>query len=443
MKSPRFEIEISKRKIDEKSHLLILLWFVCSFTLGPNLLSQIIVIPPLRTVFLILSCLIMFRTLSGRIKLQNLKRNSYGRIIILGFVIYNMSLLLAAANNTNSDENFAGIFGNILLLIILILASMIMTEKIFTKCMNLYCIVLSVFAAFSIIVTLAILFLHVPPVNEFVAQEGRVYQNYIIALTEVAIDTIDIKRAGSFYDEPGTFAMFLTPAILWTAIVTPSTLIISILLVAFLLTFSVGGWMALGLSVVYVAMISPRVIKGYNHVIFTIVWLIVVITCVSYLFSVVDVSWMTKYVDNKFSGNEVPTAIAAASGGSSAEARLNEIDSFLKILSDKPRGYGVYPNQMNIQFSIGVMASSIQGGLLGVIGYSIAFGGILMGLVQHLIYGRSSRSNHDLLSNHVVSILAANLSLMIMSFQRIDLLHCYIGIFMCSFMISCPTQVQK
>jgi hypothetical protein len=356
-----------------------------------------------------------------------------------------MSLLIAAANNNNSDENIAGIFGNIFLLVILVLASMIMTEEIFTKCMNFYCVILSIFAAFSIIVTLAILFLHIPPFGEFVAAEGRVYEDYIIALTEVSIDTIDIKRAGSFYDEPGTFAMFLTPAILWTMIVTPSTLRILILLTAFLLTFSVGGWMALAISIAYVAGISPHVIKKHSRIVIIIIWLMVTITCVSYLFSIFDVSWMIKYVDNKFSGNEISAStLATVNGASSADIRRNEIDDFLKILSDKPIGYGVHPNRITAKFSVGIMAASVQGGILGAIGYLIAFSGIVIGLTQHyFLRGKSLLLNHNLLSDRVVCILAANVSLVFMSFQRIDLFHCYAGIFICSFMISCPTQLKK
>jgi hypothetical protein len=411
--------------------LLIIAWFIESCTLGPNLISQFVAPPTARTLFTVTTLAILILMVMGKIKPKRdentARTNKIANLVIIGgFTVYIISLLLASVNSYSA--NIGDAVGRILLFVTFLVAKVCMTEKIFVKCMDRYCELLTIFSLGAIIVFLGVFILKLPPVNDFVSPEvERSYQNYILAFVEAEVDGMDgFKRAGSFYDEPGTFAMFLTPAIFWTMLIRPSKFKFFTLLIADFLTFSIGGWMAFAIALIYVVKVSPDIIKKYQFVIISTFVVLGIIVCFNLLIQVADLGWLADYYNYKFEGSGSPEQV------SSADIRQNEIDKFFTTLAENPMGYGTKSPQIPI-FSVGFMASSIEGGLLGAIGYCSCFGGMIMHLFQHFLI-----PNRWVRSRYTIPILGSILSLIVMSFQRIDMLSFYSGIFMLSFLVNCP-----
>jgi hypothetical protein len=416
--------------------ILLVSWFVETCTLGPNLISQFVLPPVARVLFSITSATIFGLVLMGKIKPK--KENAQGRkkkvprlavaAIFLGFLIYNIGLVTAFLNS--SSTNLEDLFSRLLIFITFVVASICMSEDILKECMEIYCYILTAFSICAIIVFLVVLILHVPPINEFTALgTDRVYQNYIIGFVEAEVDTLaDFKRAGSFYDEPGTFAMFLMPALFWNILVKPSKIMLFSMSFALLLTFSVGGWLAFGIAFAYIVRLCPDLIVRYileKYKFITKIFLALgVILCINFLLKVSDISWLFDYFNVKFDAGSSTDKL------SSVGTRQNEIDMFFTTLSENPLGYGIKSKNTPL-FSVGLMASSIEGGLLGVVGYLICFAGIVANIAESLLAKKLTPSRVTL------AILASNLSLVIMSFQRIDMLSFYSGIFAIAFMLNC------
>jgi hypothetical protein len=405
-------------------NFLLVAWFLESCALGPNLISQFILPPIIRVLFSITSVLVLV-SLPGRIKLKK-QSSVYNLVIIAGLLTYNLGLIISFNDITTLDV----LINRLLISVTLIVAYISMEEEIFVKCMDAYCKFMTFFAISAIIVSAMALIFHLPPINEFTAPEGRVYQNYAIAFVEAEVDTLSgFKRAGSFYDEPGTFAVFLIPALFWTMLVRPSTVIFLSLFAALILTFSIGGWMSFGVSLIYVITLYPDVIKKYRAIIVSVFFVLGVLTCLNILVKFVDVGWLSAYFDYKFTGQGSVNSV------SSVDIRQNEIELFFSTLSENPAGYGIKSKKIPF-FSIGLFGSSIEAGLLGVVGYSITVLGMMAILLENLILTKRRQSRA------VVSILGANLSMLIMSTQRIDSLAFYTGIFMLSFLMNCAVVTQ-
>jgi hypothetical protein len=421
------KIEITGENDHQKSsnylNFLLVAWFLESCALGPNLISQFILPPVVRVLFSITSVLVLI-SLPGRIKLK--KQKSVANSLILGgLLIYNIGLIFSFQDIKTIDQ----LIGRLLITVTLFIAYTCMEEDVFVKCMDAYCKFMMLFAVSAIIVSAVVLILHLPPINEFVAPEGRVYQNYAIAFVEAEVDTLSgFKRAGSFYDEPGTFAVFLIPALFWTMLVRPSTAIFLSLFTALILTFSVGGWMSFGVSLLYAIKLYPDVIKKYQTTIIAVFFTFGVLGCLNILLTFFDLGWLSAYFDYKFTGS------GAADNVSSVGTRQNEIEQFFSTLGENPGGYGIKSPKIPI-FSVGLLASSIEAGLLGVIGYSMT----VLGMVGILLKGTLTPHKQ---SRAVVAILGSNLSMLIMSTQRIDSLAFYTGIFMLSFLMNCSLAEQ-
>jgi hypothetical protein len=403
---------------------IIIIWFVSSLSLGPNLISQFLTAVPFKGIFSLSSLLVLFGLLVGRIKLEKTTEIFYKQVIILGVGIYTAGVLIASLNSYNL--NFPAIAGKVSLLMTLIVANTCMTEGVMIKCMGLYCKLVSILAAFSIIVFTAISIFHIPPVGEFISEVGRVYQNYVIAFAEADIDMTNIKRAGSFYDEPGTFAMIMIPALIWSIFVIPSTWNIIALTLSLIMTFSIGGWLAFFVSLLYGFFLYPTLLNKYKFFISACTVLIVI----NLLFQFINLDWLINYYDYKFTGS------GSVNSTSSVSIRTNEIETFTTLLFENPIGYGLKSTQSST-LSVGVLSSSIEGGILGVTGYFIALFGIGLKLLSVAVTIRTKRSGAT------IAILAINLSLIIMSFQRIDLFTFHIGIFMCSFMLIHPAKINN
>jgi hypothetical protein len=416
--------EINETKNSDYLNLLLVAWFLESCALGPNLISQFILPPVIRVLFSVTSVLVLI-SLPSRLKIKK-QVSPYNLIIVAGLLTYNLGLIVSFNDITTLDV----LINRLLISVTLIVSYICMEEDIFVRCMDAYCKLMTFFAVSAIIVSAIVLIFHLPPTNEFTAPEGRVYQNYAIAFVEAEVDTLSgFKRAGSFYDEPGTFAVFLIPAILWTMLVRPSTVIFLSLFTALILTFSVGGWMSFAISLVYVITLYPDVIKKYRVTIISAFFVIGVVTCINTLVTFVDVSWLSAYFDYKFTGE------GSVSTVSSVDIRQNEIESFFATLAENPAGYGIKSKKIPF-FSIGLFGSSIEAGLLGVVGYGITIFGMIAILLENLILIKRKQSRA------VVSILGSNLSMLIMSTQRIDSLAFYTGIFMLSFMMNCAVVTQ-
>jgi hypothetical protein len=412
--------------------ILLVSWFVETCTLGPNLISQFALPPVARVLFSLTSASIFALVLMGKLKPKKEANKKVPRLpvaaIFIGFLIYNIGLVTAFLNS--SSTNAEDLVSRILIFATFTVASICMTEDILKKCMGIYCQILTVFSICATIVFLVVLILHVPPINEFTALgTDRVYQNYIIAFVEAEVDTLaDFKRAGAFYDEPGTFAMFLMPALFWNILVKPSKIMLFSMLIALLLTFSIGGWLAFAVAFAYIVRLCPDLIVRYfleKYKFITKIFLALgVLLCINFLLKVSDITWLFDYFNVKFDAGSSTDKL------SSVGTRQNEIDMFFATISENPLGYGIKSKYIP-PFSVGLMASSIEGGLLGVIGYLICFVGIIAHIVESLLSKKPTPSRVTL------SILASNLSLVIMSFQRIDMLSFYTGIFMLAFMLNC------
>ncbi len=416
--------QIEQNKNSNYLSFLLVAWFLESCALGPNLISQFILPPVIRVLFSVTSVLVLI-SLPSRVKIKK-QISPYSLIIIAGLLTYNLGLIVSFNDITTLDV----LINRLLLSVTLIVSYICIEEDVFVKCMDAYCKFMTFFAVSAIIVSAIVLIFHLPPTNEFTAPEGRVYQNYVIAFVEAEVDTLSgFKRAGSFYDEPGTFAVFLIPALLWTMLVRPSTVIFLSLFTALILTFSVGGWLSFAVSLVYAIVLYPDVIKKYKITIISAFCVLGVVICLNMLVTFADVSWLSAYFDYKFTGE------GSVSSVSSVDIRQNEIEQFFTTLSENPAGYGIKSKKIPF-FSIGLFGSSIEAGLLGVVGYSITVFGIIAILLENLILVKRKQSRA------VVSILGANLSMLIMSTQRIDSLAFYTGIFMLSFLMNCATVSQ-
>ena len=101
IEKPEDNQNIKQDKNSRYLNILLLVWFLESCALGPNLISQFLLPPIIRTLFAITSVLVMV-SLPGRIQFK--KQNSVNNLIIIaGLLIYNLGLIISFNDIKNLD----------------------------------------------------------------------------------------------------------------------------------------------------------------------------------------------------------------------------------------------------------------------------------------------------------------------------------------------------
>ena len=128
IEKPEDNQNIKQDKNSRYLNILLLVWFLESCALGPNLISQFLLPPIIRTLFAITSVLVMV-SLPGRIQFK--KQNSVNNLIIIaGLLIYNLGLIISF----NDIKNLDILINRLIISVTLIVAYLCMEEEIFVKC---------------------------------------------------------------------------------------------------------------------------------------------------------------------------------------------------------------------------------------------------------------------------------------------------------------------
>ncbi len=412
-------------------NLMILCLFTSTCLLSPNLISEIFLGILGKLFFygfsgVILLVLLLKKKLDTGTQIDVLTKIFYG-----GMFIYITGIILASLVSSGVDINFIRILARFFYLFHFSIIVLYADEKITSKCMNIYSNFLLLLAILAIILFIKVNFTtNAYPFNEFIHSNGRSYNNYLIGLTlKIGGYAGFFKRAMSFYDEPGTFAMMLLPGIFWFAVGNRSYWKLGILCVALFMSFSFGGWFTLILVLPFLYQLSRSTKKIKKTLKNIIVFSIASVT----IFSVYLLSYLESQGINTFALYFLGKMYSEQSDqNTSGGVRVQELITILgDFLFKNPLGLGASSNlfqKVDTTISVEAFYNIIESGVLGLIGYLILFGSL--GCMMWTIYKKKKPKNQTLLA-----LSASVLSLMIMSLQRADMFSFPTGIFICAFFV--------
>jgi hypothetical protein len=170
-----------------------------------------------------------------------------------------------------------------------------------------------------------------------------------------------ISRLQSFADEPGSFAHGLLPALYW-AFFNQKKIMIIILFLGLLLTFSVGAILAM---VVMGGFLAYK--KGLGSFLKIIVLIFLITTIVNFIAPEELIHGVDLYLKTKYD----VTGMNITSGGE----RLDDTKITWQLLLNNPWGYGADQGNKAAQknIAVGWWVVLIESGFLGGIAYFIAF----------------------------------------------------------------------
>lgn len=411
-------------------------WFIsATLFMSPSLISHVFLLE-IRYIFYLLFLMCFFLASIKKVKINNQGIDNWVKIFIGGIFIY-LGGLIVAAISFGDTLGFHRAALRIVFFGILFFNILYSDDKTIKNCMNLYSNCLVIFSILGIILFFLIN-AGVQPISQsdipvYFNKMTRDFSNYLIGLSTSNgfIPILNTYRVQSFYDEPGTFAMALLPGIFWFAIANFNITKCFILIAGLFMTFSVGGWLALILSlgILIFNKYSNKIVHNrIRKTIFIIITLtIIIIVGVSFVLTTfLDISisdsasWMNHYSMSKFNTEE----------GTSLSSRLQNIQFFINFLKKNPQGIPA-PLRPLIEYnvSIGVVKSILEAGWIGLMSYCL----ILLGLLGMIFWSFSKRKYQ---STTLIALALSVFSLIIMSFQREDLFCYYYSIFIVSFFIN-------
>lgn len=411
-------------------NLMILCLFTSTCFLSPNLLSAIFLGRLGRLFFYgfsvaILLLLLIKKKLHKAPNIDVLTKIFYG-----GMLIYITGIILASLVSSGVDINFIRILARFFYLFHFSIIILYADEKIIRKCMDVYSNFLLLLAILAVILFIQVNFTtNSYPFNEFIHSE-RPYNNYLIGLTLKHGGNAGLfKRAMSFYDEPGTFAMMLLPGIFWFAVGHRSYWKLCVLCVALFISFSFGGWLTLILVLPFLYQLS----RSMNQIKKTLKKIILFSIASVTVFFVGLLSYLQSQGIDTFALYFLGKMYSEQSDrNTSGGVRVHELITILgDFLFTNPLGLGASSNLFQeVDFTISVQAfyNIIESGVLGLLGYLILF--VSLGCMMWIIYKKNQPKNKTLLA-----LSASVLSLMIMSLQRADMFSFPTGIFICAFFV--------
>jgi hypothetical protein len=190
-----------------------------------------------------------------------------------------------------------------------------------------------------------------------------VLENYGLGFSwhSFEIGGYQISRLQSFADEPGSFAHGLLPALYW-AFFNQKKIMVVILFIGLLLTWSVGAILAM---VVVGCILMYK--KGLGSFIKVIIFILLITTIVIFTVPKELIQGVDLYLKTKYD----VTGMDITSGGE----RLDNTKITWQLLLNNPWGYGADQANKTAQrnLAVGWLVALIESGFLGGIAYFIAF----------------------------------------------------------------------
>lgn len=225
--------------------------------------------------------------------------------------------------------------------------------------------------------------------------------------------------------------MMLVPSILWAVIVNKSYFKVLILLLASLLSFSIGGWITILIvwgSIFFMNFFSKvflfikyrkKLIIRKNQIFIVTSSIIIITTFLSFVQKLVDFTFMDLFI--YFIDKFYKSDGSMTSGGQ----RIKEISLFLKLLWEYPAGLG---GQVNIHepigntgivvanMSVGIFKSILEVGLIGGLGYLFVTISLLAMIFQ--VFKKFKHTDPMLFA-----LATSVFSMLLMRLQRADILY--------------------
>lgn len=414
------------------------LFFVTCF-LTPSLFDEFFYAGKLKLLFYGLNLTLLGLVFYYRKKNLSQPIDNYALLFITGMSIFIFGLVLGSIFSHLSISP-RRIIARIAYLTTLLITIYYTNPRIIQRCMKIYSNILVVFTLGAII-TFGLTSIGYNPVSFLVRDDnGREYLNYIFGLAlSVGGNIFHLKRALSFYDEPGTFAMMLLPAFFWFAIADFSYIKLAIIFLGLLLTFSVGGWLTLILSLILIFFIlgsqknslQQRRLLIKTTVIYPILLLsLVAIYLIGSEFLTLD--YLQIYGYNKF--------IVAQGTNSSGATRLSELSFLLSdFIFNHPLGLGANPNlikEINYGISLEIVYNILESGILGLLGYCLMF------IATLGMFWRLMKKNIQV-SQTTIALAGGIFSLLLMTLQRANMFSIPMGIIMYGFFVRSYLESQK
>ncbi|MCX8119678.1 MAG: hypothetical protein N3E45_02415 [Oscillatoriaceae bacterium SKW80] len=388
--------------------------------MSPNLLS-VVFFPKIRYIFHFLSLFffVLAFTKTVKNKINNQKIDNWIKIFIGGVFIY----LVGKITNAifwGGRLSFSTTLSRIVVFSVLFFTILYSNDKTIKKCMNLYSNILVIFSILGIILFFLIIGGWQPIVISTIY--GRDYNNYLLGLSVIeGFITLNAYRVQSFYDEPGTFAMALLPGIFWLTIANFNFKKCFILITGLFMTFSVGGWSALIICLVILIfnISSMRNIVYKNSIkilLLTFLSILLIFFIINNTFQNITISelasWITYYINDKYYNDQ----------------RLNQIPFVINLLIKNPQGPPIQIYYKDI--TAGIFVSFLEGGWIGIIGYCLIF----MALLRMIFFVVKEYQKYQ--QSQLIALALSVVSLIIMSFQRGELLTFYYSIFIVGFFVN-------
>lgn len=422
-----------------------ILLFLSAIPLTPNQLWLVVLPPLFKVVFALCFITSIIAALFFNQSRKSIARlNNFTRFFFMGVFLYYVGILIGSIAVPEGFSMYRLLAGKVFPFISLILFLYLINitkGKLIRECMNLYTKVFLLFSVLCIILFTGIYFNFLQPIEVLEGyQTGRFYLNYGLGLVEERANVslfsgYFVPRMMSFYNEPGTFAMMLTPAILWSAFSEKNIIKFLVMMLALILTFSVGGIITLSFTILAlyacIFIYSKRASTIQLSIIFLKYLFILLILFWSFLFVTsffseglqLDFNVISNYVVSKFS-------VAGSTASSSAGVRLQEIPLAFQLLAESPQGFGANV-EIDSQFgtiSVGIVRAMLESGVLGSIGYWVMHLSVILAVFRSMTLMSPQNSTLLALSTSI-------LSLELMSWQRSELFSFHMSMFMLAMFI--------
>jgi len=202
-----------------------------------------------------------------------------------------------------------------------------------------------------------------------------------------------IFRLQSFADEPGTFAFIALPA-LFSSYMFKKNIQLFIIILAIILSFSIGAWIFLIISVIslflYKLLREKKIIKRlllFMLLTFTLIILSGIINSSEFLID---------YLSTKFASDY------AAGEGSFGGRYFVAVKTF-SVLSESPFGFGAGSTSiLNMRSNIGWINCLLDSGVIGGIFYFLSFSVLIFSAIKSLL-----SSNDIYIKIYAIAFLAA------------------------------------
>ncbi|MEO0272134.1 MAG: hypothetical protein ABIM30_03465 [candidate division WOR-3 bacterium] len=396
--------------------------FTSSIFLAPNLLSRIF--PSIKLIFFIMLFLSLLFFFNGNAKsFKPYLYVKYVKELFIGIIILNIGRIIASFIGIINNEGISLyiLLNRIAIFVFFFTILLFANTNFVIKSMRIYSNLLFCFGFSALLLLMLIQITNIQPIGkvvfELTSTYERYYNNYGLGLVLPGANVLFFPRSLFFYDEPGTFARMLIPAILWILIYEKKfqqQFQLFILILTIFFTFSVGGWLTI--CIVYFCIFFKFKFKHkkinfnrkyiVNGVKLITIFCIIIVTISTFFLKKIDYNWILNYFFDKF-----------YTSNSSGGARLLDVINFIELISKHPAGLGANIEILGVSGSVGIFNTMLETGFIGICGSLMIYTSVLAMII---------RIKNIYYSNKVlISLSAIVLSDVIMSLQRAEMFHIY------------------